>query len=616
MKRSSAALYWCVDSDDVLRRGWRLIGRAIRGEPRVFAISVAGSVLFSVITIGTAYVLGEVLARVVEPAFDRDEAEIVALAVAGAVIVGVALVKIVGVLGRRLAGGVMQYRLFAAYRQRIARTFLSLPPSWHRSRPTGELLSVANADVEAAWGIVAPLPFAVGTAVLVVVSLVALFLTDPVFALFGALLFPAIFGLNYAYSRALAPRVRLAQRLRAAVSGVAHESFDGALVIKALGRESDETRRFRNAAEQLRDAQIRVGRLRGLFDPLMDALPTVTAIAALWVGVYQVQSGALTVAELVSVAYLLTIIAFPLRAVGWILGDLPRSVAGWERVEAVLAAGEQERTLRAPDHGVQLAEQHSPATLELRDVSASYDPSGEPAVLRDVSLQVPPGRVMALVGATGSGKSTLMAMLAGLLEPSHGSVLVDGVPLSDVATPSAHIAWVGQSAFLFDDTVRRNVTLGMDYSDDEVLAALRLVRADGFVAELPDGLDTELGERGFSLSGGQRQRLALARGVIRQPRLLLLDDATSSVDPPIEQQILRGLSTLETTVLIVAYRKASIALADAVAYLEGGRIVAQGTHQQLLASAPGYAGVVAAYDGNGAVEPGADGRARHPEALV
>jgi ABC-type multidrug transport system fused ATPase/permease subunit len=216
-----------------------------------------------------------------------------------------------------------------------------------------------------------------------------------------------------------------------------------------------------------------------------------------------------------------------------------------------------------------------------------------------VTFDVPAGRTIAVVGPTGSGKSTLAGLLVRLVDPVGGEVLLDGLDLRRLreGEVSAQAAFVAQGAFLFDDTVRGNLTLGADFDDAEVWAALRVAAADDFVAALPDGLDTRVGERGASLSGGQRQRLALARAVVRRPRLLVLDDATSAVDPAVEARILDALRTTDapSTVVVVAYRQATIALADEVVWIEQGRVLARGTHQQLLGEVPGYADLVRAY---------------------
>jgi ABC-type multidrug transport system fused ATPase/permease subunit len=461
------------------------------------------------------------------------------------------------------------------------------------------LLSNANADVEATWQVFAPLPFSLGVVVMLAVAAVAMVAADPVLAVIGLLVLPAVAVANVVYQRHMSPRVTRAQQLRADVSSVAHESFDGALVVKALGREAEETARFRVEAERLRDANVAVGRMRGVFDPLIELLPTLGTLAVLGVGTARIASGAAQPGDVVQVAYLLTLLAFPVRAIGWVLGELPRTVVGWERVSDVLDAG------GGLEHGDAVPDPAGPARLALADVGYAYvDADGEESpVLHGLTLDVAAGSTVAVVGPTGSGKSTLASLLVRLVDPRDGRVLLDGVDLRELRRGGVAdaAALVPQGTFVFDDTIRGNVTLGLDedggVTDDDVWAALRLAQADGFVAALPHGLDTEVGERGATLSGGQRQRLALARAVVRRPRLMVLDDATSAVDPRVEAAILAGLreSGLGTTVVVVAYRKATISLADEVLYVEHGRLVARGPHEELTRTSPGYARLVTAY---------------------
>jgi ABC-type multidrug transport system fused ATPase/permease subunit len=582
--------------DDTLRRGLAVLGRAIRREPAVFGLSVAASALYGAMTVASAWVLGVATDRVVLPAFRDGDTSAGALAAAGLAIFGVGVLKGLGIVGRRLGAGVMQYRLQAHYRRRVTRQYLRLPLSWHQRHPTGQLLSNANADVEASFFPIAPLPMAVGVLVMLVISGAALLVTDVVLSLIGFLVFPAIFVLNVVYQRRLSPLATRAQQLRAEVSGVAHESFDGALVVKTLGRERHETERFAAAATELRDAQIGVGRVRGLFDPVLEALPNLGVLAVLFVGVRRIDAGAIDAGELVRVAYLFTVLAFPVRAIGWVLGSLPQSVVGWDRVSRVLAAaGEMEY---GPDR---LPDGDRAAAVGVAGAGFGYD---DGPVLHDLTFDVAPGRTVAVVGPTGSGKSTLTTLLVRLVDPDDGRVLLDGVDLRSLARGevAGAASLVPQQTFLFDDTVRGNVTLGADVDDASVWAALRLAQADGFVDALPAGLDTRVGERGTTLSGGQRQRLALARAVVRHPRMLVMDDATSAVDPRVEAAILAGLRDRSegaagaATVIVVAYRKATVALADEVVYVEHGRVLDRGTHEALLGRCDGYRALITAYE--------------------
>lgn len=582
-----------TDARVTLRAGLQILGRGIRAEPAVFTFALLGSAAFGVITVLSAAVVGRVTDTVITPAFATGSTTTAALAGAAGLLIGVALIKAMAIAARRLFAGIMQFRLQARDRRRVTRQYLRLPLSWHHRHPTGELLSNANSDVEATWAPVAPMPMAFGVVIMLGVSLTAMMVADPALGAVGLVVFPLVMALNVVYQRRMAPLAAQAQALRAEVSAIAHESFDGALVVKALGREGEETERFAVAAHALREVNARVGRLRGLFDPVIESLPTLGVLGVLLVGTQRVASGSIGPGTVVEVAYLLTVIAFPVRAIGWLLGEMPRSVVGWRRVERVLRA-----TGAMPFGSAQTAPGHGAVPVQAHGVTYRY--SDEAIVLRGLDLDISPGRVLALVGATGAGKSTLVSLLVRLVDTDAGSVTLDGTDVRDFgpgAIPGMSSV-VLQQAFLFDDTVRGNVTLGEAFDEDAVWDALRLAQVDDVVHALPHGLDTRIGERGTSLSGGQRQRLALARALIRRPRLLVLDDATSAVDPEVEQRILAGLRSTGSpiTVVAVAHRLATIAVADEVAFLAGGQVVAHGTHSELMARNADYRALVTAYD--------------------
>jgi ATP-binding cassette, subfamily B, bacterial len=585
-----------------LRRGFGVLAVAIRREPRVFAVSTVGALLFGALTVADAWVLGWATDNVVLPAFETGATPTGALITAVALFVGVAIVRGVSIVARRWGAGVMQYRMQAHDRRAVTRQYLRLPMRWHQRHPTGELLSNAASDVEAAWAPIAPLPMAVGTAAMILIAIVQMLATDLVLAMVGLSVFPLVVLSNLVFQHYQSPLMTRAQALRAQLSEIAHESFEGAMVVKSLGREAEETARFAATAGRLRDTATRAGRIRAVFDPVLEMLPSIGVLVVLLVGAHRVAGGDSRPGDVVNIAYLLMVIAFPIRSFGWLLGEFPRSVVGFDRVRSVLAErGEMQYGEHGGPGGAGSpggAGDERGVHLSVRNLGYAYEPGRD--VLSDVSFDVLPGRTLAVVGATASGKSTLVTLLFRLVDPDRGAVLVDGVDVRDLrqGALAETASLVAQQAFLFDDTVRGNVTLGHEFTDEQVWGSLRVAQADGFVRALPGGLDARLGERGASLSGGQRQRLSLARAVVRSPRLLVMDDATSAVDPEVEARILAALreGSAGSTVVVVAYRKATISLADEVVFLRDGVVVDQGPHEQLLRRNPAYAALVNAYE--------------------
>ena len=598
----------------ILRQGLRVIWIGITQQKGIFAFAVVGAALWALATVGTAWAIGYVTETQVTPAVNSGEVSSKALWTIFLVLLAVLLVNMTGVVIRRVAASIAGFNLQALYRKRVTRQYLRLPLSWHHAHPSGQLLSNAHADIEAAWQIFNPLPMAVGVIVMLLIAGTQMVLVDPFLALIGFLVFPGLFAANLVFQRFMSPRITKAQQLRAEVAEVAHESFEAGMLVKAMGREAQETERFGRVTNDLRDSLITVGRTRGMFEPVIEAIPVLGTLAVLAVGTARVASGDLTAADVVEIAYLFSILAFPVRALGWVLAEIPRSVVGFRRVDSVLTAR------GSMDYGEGRLPREGAAQSQSEKVSYAYAEPAERAVLgadeplgaaaatsgpqramaiRDVTLNVPAGQTVALVGPTGSGKSTLTNLVLRLMDPDTGTVALDDIDLRSVRKGEVpHVGTlVAQQTFMFDDPVRDNVTLGEDLSDEVVWDALRTARADGFVSAMPGALDAVIGERGGNLSGGQRQRIALARAIVRTPRLLVLDDATSAVDPAIEQAILGGLreSSDGMTVLVVAYRMATIQLADHIVYLEQGRVVDQGTHQELLASGQGYNDLVNAY---------------------
>jgi ATP-binding cassette subfamily B protein len=576
----------------VVRTGLRVVSAHVRGRPRPFIVAVIGSLLFAGGIVASALVLGWITDKVIVPAANGtgDPARI---RTAVALIVGVGVAKAVGVTLRRSAAAALQYGTKNDLRERIVDHQLQLTMRWYDRHATGDLLSIAEADTTQATYVLAPLPYGVGAAALLIGSAAIITLTDPWLGIAAVVWVAISVAINVRGSWRMANLGQQVQRMRGTVATTAHESFDGALTVKALGREQHEVSRLRRDAERLRDHLVELGVLRAWFNAAQEVLPGLITVVVVVLGAWRISADAITAGELVRVTFLLSLVLLPSRLIGFTLWQLGDSVPAWDRVQSVLTADDRivyGRRRATPDTG--------PAPVDSFDVGFAYGDGR--AVLTDVDLAIPAGRTVAVVGPTGSGKTTLTLLLARLWDPETGTIRVDGRDVREFAAGelARELAYVAQEGFLFDDTVRGNIALHQDLSDDDVEAAARLARAHGFITALPDGYDTRIGERGVSLSGGQRQRLALARALAQRPRLLILDDATSAVDPSVEAEILRGLAAaaLPATVLIVAYRPSSIALADEVAYVDGGRIVAHDRHDVLLRDLPGYARLLRAYE--------------------
>jgi ABC-type multidrug transport system fused ATPase/permease subunit len=576
----------------VLRTGVRVVAGYVRARPRAFAVALFGSILFSAAVVSSSLALGWVTDALIVPILDeRTTAAPVGLAVA--LIVGIGVARAIGITLRRAAAAALQYGTKNDLREQLVDHQLQLTMRWYDSRSTGDLLSVAEADTTQATYVLAPLPYGVGAAALLIGSAVIIAMTDVWMGVAAVVWLIASLLVNIRGSWRRAHLGQAVQRLRGDVAATAHESFDGALTVKSLGREQHETNRLRRDAERLRDQLVALGIVRATYNTAHEILPGLITVIVVMIGAARIGTGSLTIGDLVRVTFLLSLVLWPSRLIGFTLWQLGDSVPAWHRVQGVLREND-----RVHYGGHRSASDAGPAQIDGNDVHFTYA-DGRP-VLAGLTFDIPAGRTLAVVGPTGSGKTTLTLLLARLWDPASGIIRLDGRDLREFADGELprELAYVAQDTFLFDDTVRGNITLSRERPHADIERAAHLAQAHDFIVALPDGYDTRIGERGVALSGGQRQRIALTRALAQEPRLLILDDATSAVDPSIEADILRGLAgaDLPATVLVVAYRPSSIALADEVVFVDDGRIVAHDRHERLLAEVPAYARLLRAYE--------------------
>jgi ATP-binding cassette, subfamily B, bacterial len=464
---------------------------------------------------------------------------------------------------------------------------LRLDASYHDRVGPGELLSRASSDSQHIARMMDAIGHTIGYVLTVVAVAVVMLVLDWRLALVILIPLPFVSVGAWLYSRRYDRGTRRLQESWGAASTLVEETVSGIRVVKGLGAGHALSARFGNRSDEIFRRAMDLARLDAIFIPVLEMLPLIGIATVLWLGGRSVISGDLTVGSFVAFNAYVVMLVWPLRVLGQRVTTVQKALAASGRILEVLEAEPRLRETRHP------AELEQPLRGDVRLESVRFGHDGDRAVLDGLELHVAPGESLALVGATGSGKSTVAGLLARLYDPEDGRVLLDGHDLRELRLSDVRgaVALVFEETFLFSESVRENIRVGRpDANDDDVRHAAELAGAAQFIGELPDGYETVLGERGFSLSGGQRQRIAIARAILADPAVLVLDDATSAVDATKEHEIRAALAEVMQgrTTLVIAHRPATIALADRVALLEDGRIVDEGTHNELLRRSERY----------------------------
>jgi ABC-type multidrug transport system fused ATPase/permease subunit len=555
------------------------------GFLRPYKLSLVVSMILSAVSQGASIALVLLTAPIINDAIkphDRGKLELYIV-----LVLAIGLVKALSMVGRRIISGRQALGVEYDMRNELYAHLQRLSFGFYDRHQTGQLMSRATIDLQTVrfflgYGLVFFFQHVITLAGVTVV----MFVFDWRLALIGLAITPILVGLAYRYSHISHPVLRDVQQKMADVATVAEENIVGVHVVKSFAQEDAEQAKFEVRSQSVFRQSVLANRQRAFYVPLISFIPLLAQSAVLLYGGYQVIHGQMEIGDFVAFNLLLALLVMPLRMLGMWIGQAQRATASGERIFQVMDEPEE---VKDAEDAVELPP--GDGLVHFQNVSFAYV-EGRP-VLEEIELPIEAGLTIALIGHTGSGKTTLASLVPRFYDATEGRVTIDGADVRDVQLASlrSQIGVISQDPFLFSDTVRENIAFGVTgATDEEVEQAARLAQAHEFIAKLPDGYDTVIGERGITLSGGQRQRIAIARALIVDPRILILDDATASVDATTEAHIRLGLREVMKgrTTLIIAHRLSTIALADELVVLERGRIAARGVHDELIGTSPVY----------------------------